>query len=164
LGEVEKHYFLDTNYLLNFLSFRNKKLSKVIAAKHEQIQVANSVIKSLEKHIKVPIIVVAETVHQLHELGVNVGISELMVFETSYLKREHLCYFVKLMHKLSEKDPMLESMDCMIVAFSLADPQCVGLLTFDANLHSNRAIQDVLRETFTDRDFVITDDPRSRKR
>jgi len=160
----EKYYFLDTNYLLAVLAHKNTKVAKAVKIQREQSQVANSVIKSLGRRVKIPILVIAEAVHQLCESKVNVGIQELVgEFEVAYLRSEDLGRFSEILRELSEEDPRLEPMDRMIVAFSLAVPQCAGLLTFDNALVTNKAVQEVLKQHSPHhREFAITSDPRER--
>jgi hypothetical protein len=71
----------------------------------------------------------------------DVGILELTGgLEISYLRREDLSKFAELVQVLSARDKLLQPIDLMIVAFSVADPQCIGLLTFDATLYDNKSV------------------------
>jgi hypothetical protein len=77
------------------------------------------------------------------------------------LGREEMKRFVDLLNRLrSRREPghALEPTDCMIVAYSMADKESRGLLTFDGKLTQSRRIKDVVERHLKDRKrFEVTD-------
>ena len=57
----------------------------------------------------------------------------------------------------------VEATDVLIVAYSLVDRRCKGLLTFDQNLIDSRSLKELIDECAQDRKgYTITDQPPSR--
>ncbi|MEM1965836.1 MAG: hypothetical protein QXH12_06955 [Candidatus Caldarchaeum sp.] len=155
-----EYFYLDTNYLINYLSFRYDSIAKKMSTERYARITANSVIKSLSQKIKIPFIVICETVAQLVKHEVNIGVVNLFgELEVAYLRREFLTDFLDILQNLADRDKMLELIDCVIVAFSIASPECCGLLTFDNKLIKNKAIKDIVKG-HPNREFLVTSDPR----
>lgn len=160
-SKTEHFYYLDTSYLITYLSFKHEPIAKKMSIKSDAHITANSVIKSISQKIRIPIIVVSEAVRQLMEHEVPIGVVEIFGgLEVAYLKRELLADFSSILRDLVERDERLEPIDCMIAAFSIASPECCGLLTFDRELVENKVIKDIIRERYPSREFLVTSDPR----
>ncbi|MEM4497355.1 MAG: hypothetical protein QW692_00830 [Nitrososphaerota archaeon] len=160
-SRAEQFYYLDTNYLINYLSFKHDLIAKSMSIDRNARTIANSVIKSLSRRIKIPFIVISEAAGKLMEHEINIGIIEILGdLEIAFLRRELIANFSSILRDLAEMDRRLEPMDCMIAAFSIASPECLGLLTFDSKLIENRAIKNIVEEKYPGREFLVTSDPR----
>ena len=77
------------------------------------------------------------------------------------LRREEMKRFVDLVNRLrSRHEPghAPEPTDCMIVAYSMANRESHGLLTFDGKLIQSRRVEDVVERHLKDRKrFEVTD-------
>ncbi|MEM3398045.1 MAG: hypothetical protein QXQ84_03120 [Nitrososphaerota archaeon] len=136
-------------------------IAKRMSIEHGARTLANSVIKSISQKIKIPFIVISEVTGKLIKYGINIGIIEIFGdLEIAFLKRELITDFLNILQDLAERDKRLEPMDCMIAAFSIASPECLGLLTFDSKLIKNRAIKNIVEEKYPGREFLVTSDPR----
>jgi len=155
----KQFWYLDTSYLLSYIS--KQPWSEWLSEDKEQARTARSVIQRLgSENVKVPVIVWGEVVTQLREKGVNMGITPMLSdFETAWLKREETNIFSQIVRKLSERDARLQPFDCLIVAFAMACSECRGLLTFDTRLIKSKAIQEILKEEYGNRSFIVSDGP-----
>jgi predicted nucleic acid-binding protein len=77
-----------------------------------------------------------------------------------HVKLEDLRHYSSLVAKVSGVDSYLESTDVRILAMSIADRDCKGLLTFEGKLLGNPALLTfIAREVNFKRGHLITDDP-----
>jgi hypothetical protein len=68
--------------------------------------------------------------------------------------------FVDLVSKIKSKNQRIDSNDILILACSISDKECKGLLTFDQELIYSKEIDYVVRSHVSDRkNFTITDRP-----
>ncbi|MEM4004175.1 MAG: hypothetical protein QXM43_00915 [Desulfurococcaceae archaeon] len=66
-GREEQFYYLDTNYLINYLSLKHDLIAKSMSIDRDARTIANSVIKSISQKIKIPFIVISEVTGKLIE-------------------------------------------------------------------------------------------------
>lgn len=66
-GREEQFYYLDSNYLINYLSLKHDLIAKRMSIERDARTLANSVIKSISQKIKIPFIVISEVTGKLIE-------------------------------------------------------------------------------------------------
>lgn len=77
-----------------------------------------------------------------------------------HVKEEDLTLYSNLIPKIRKADQRLESSDIRILAFSMADRDCRGLMTFDRKLIESTGLRKfITREVTFKKEHLITDDP-----
>jgi hypothetical protein len=77
-----------------------------------------------------------------------------------HVRPEDLRHYSSLVAKVQRVDSYLESTDVRILAMSIADRECKGLLTFEGKLLGNPALlKFIAREVTFKKGHLITDDP-----
>ena len=81
--------------------------------------------------------------------------------ELHRLDKRSLGRFTDLVNRIKKRDPYIEAMDVLIVAYSMIDKKCRSLLTFEGKLINSRSLKDLIFEHIQDRKgYTITDRPR----
>jgi predicted nucleic acid-binding protein len=78
-------------------------------------------------------------------------------FAIRWVQASDLEQFLKLACEIKNADYGLEPSDALIIAQSLVDAKCRGLLTFDGDMMASVGVKDVVRKHRAG--FVITDKP-----
>ncbi|MCD6511086.1 MAG: PIN domain-containing protein [Thaumarchaeota archaeon] len=95
----------------------------------------------------------------LEDLEILKSIIEKNEFEIYRLDRGRLGRFTDLVSRL-KKDRKIDPTDVLILAYSMADKESKGLLTFDNKMIGSKIVTDVRKENLRDRKgFVVTNDP-----
>lgn len=160
--ERNKYYYVDTAYLLSYLYQTKMQYMRGFDIDPEQVRTARSVMGFLNaENIKIPVFVIAEAAAKSAEKSSMMSVVDLTAgFETAWLSRDRLNDFCKTVEEISENDPRLEPMDCLIASLALVNDECCGLLTFDRVLINNRVIYRLSKKYGKEGSFVVTDDPR----
>lgn len=80
--------------------------------------------------------------------------------EIYHLDKEGLGRFTDLVNRIRGRERYIEATDTLIVAYSIADKECRGLLTFDRNLIDSKYLKDLIAKHVRDRKgYTITDQP-----
>jgi hypothetical protein len=80
-----------------------------------------------------------------------------------HVKRDDLRLYSNLVPKIWNADRYLEATDVRILAMSMADRGCGGLLTFEGKLIGNPSLlRFIAREVTFKKGYLITDDPSRR--
>ncbi|MEM2011728.1 MAG: hypothetical protein QXE69_08260 [Nitrososphaerota archaeon] len=156
-----RNYYLDTGYLLSYLYRPKEEALRKLNIDKEQMRTTVRVIGAIKpENVKIPVFAMGEAASKLAEKNISIGVVDLISrFEIAWPSREEFNVFCEIIDKLSDEDQRLESMDCLIVALALANPDCRGLLTFDKNLINNKVVLKLSKRVVRKRDFLVTDDP-----
>jgi predicted nucleic acid-binding protein len=163
-------YHLDTNYLISYLQ---SSYTHSDEARHASQSIEHLLYNGYL--IEVSEVVVGEfmkvLVDKKGELGTSPTnlLSELYTFcthsgvELYRLDAKRLGRFTDLVNRIKKKERYIEATDVLIVAYSIVDRRCKGLLTFDQNLINSRSLKELIDECAQDRKgYTITDQPPSR--
>jgi len=83
-------------------------------------------------------------------------------FAVCLLDKQHLGRYADLVNKIRTADPYIDSTDVLVVAHSMVDKECRGLLTFDGQVITSMGLKGVINQHLKDRkSFKITDDPKT---
>lgn len=160
-----KCYHIDTNYLIDF--FRVK-----YSPKDDQAKLASKVInqETYRGKVKASVLVIGEFLdvvveknlprQLLNDLAdyIQDGKLEVCLFEQPRIGR-----YTYLSHKIRNADNRIGCTDVFIVAHSMTDIDCKGLLTFDRDILTSMGIPKVIDKHIQNRKhFRITDDPTTR--
>ena len=81
------------------------------------------------------------------------------------LNKRQLGRYTDLVNKIrskitkSRKDRQIDATDIQILACSMVDKECKGLLTFDGPLINSKTLETLIKEHIQDRRYVVTDYP-----
>ena len=129
--ETPECYHLDTNYVINYLLFDYEQNDETRTAR----QVVNRLLDR-EVSIKLSVITVGEFVKKLEKfafplLDYLAGLIEDQTFQVCALEESCIGQLGNLVSRIRQDDNRIEPMDVFIVAHSLIDMECRGLLTFE---------------------------------
>ena len=80
--------------------------------------------------------------------------------DVSSVDKQRLGRFADMVNKVRKGDPYIEPTDVLIVARSIADKECKGLLTFERKLLESKGLKKVTGKHTQDRKaYSITEDP-----
>ena len=81
-------------------------------------------------------------------------------FHVGNVSEKDLRLYASLVPKIWKADKLLESTDVRIIALSMADRDCEGLLTFERKLIESTGLRKFIENEVTfKRCYLITDDP-----
>lgn len=97
------------------------------------------------------------------DLDVLPKVLERGTLEIGHVKEEDLMLYSNLIPQVRKADKLFESSDVRILAFSMADKDCRGLLTFERKLIDSAGIRRfIAKQVNFKKGHVITDDPFAR--
>lgn len=155
-------YHLDTCYLMAYLK---------LASTDDQVRRASEVVHRLlskQYIIRFSQVALGEFIDVLTKEGLHVTLGDLLDFlnpsrgfEVFRLDRRGIGRFTDLVNMIKRKDRYIEPTDVLILAYSIADRDCRGLLTFERKLIDSKSLKDLIGKHAQDRKrFTITDYPR----
>lgn len=114
----------------------------------------------------VPDICLGELVKVTAEKGLKLDLGEVTrhiqeeTLVVGHVEPDNLRHYSSLVAKVHRVDGYLESTDVRILAMSITDRRCMGLLTFEGKLLGNPALlKFIAREVTFKKGHLITDDP-----
>ena len=151
-------YHVDTNYLIEYLDYHNRP-------EEEQGRLANRVINLLmdKAVLKISQIVAGElimvvardrpTSSIVDNLFTRVKSKDFSVCEVTL---SELPAYSTLANAIRQEDYEIEPTDALIIAHSMADAQCRGLLTFENKLIQSEGITRARAKHLKGRKYTIT--------
>lgn len=160
-------FHLDTSYLIAYIQRKFVRVDEAVTASK-----VIGRLRSKGYDIRVCVVTVGEAINLILKKGSRVGARpDQLIWElynelesrnlTLWLpERRHLGRITNIVNMVKRKDKHIDAMDVLIVAFSIADKECRGFLSFDRDVIQSRALKKLVEEHARDRKrFVITDWP-----
>lgn len=150
-------YYIDTCYLAEYLRYPEGDLSKQAKPVIDRLKIRGSALKVSEvsagEFARVASLrednetLMCSLYHRIKDKE----------FTICWVENSELAQFLKLVAEIRNADDAIQPSDVLIVAQSMVDTRCRGLLTFDGEMLSSGKLTDVITKNRAG--FIVTDDP-----